>query len=74
MPAGTFPLPLLIRRCVENAYFIKEFEEGWQDKSIHEILKETFSHCDGFTMSLKKDGLVNIGGILAFRYVPWDAS
>ncbi|KAK8815478.1 hypothetical protein WA158_003690 [Blastocystis sp. Blastoise] len=54
-------------RCVENAYFIKEFEEGWNDKSINEILKETFTHCDGFTMSLKKDGLVNIGGILAFR-------
>ena len=67
--AHEYNIPLFFDacRCVENAYFIKEFEEGWQDKSIHEILKETFSHCDGFTMSLKKDGLVNIGGILAFR-------
>ncbi|MDS9471707.1 tyrosine phenol-lyase [Sporosarcina pasteurii] len=54
-------------RCVENAYFIKEREDGFADKKIAAILKEMLSYSDGCTMSGKKDCLVNIGGFLAMN-------
>ena len=54
-------------RWAENAYFIKMNEDGYADKSIAEIVTEMFSYCDGFTMSAKKDGHSNMGGMLAFR-------
>jgi len=52
-------------RMIENAFFIQEREEGYQDKSIAEILFEFCSYTDGAWMSAKKDNLVNIGGWLA---------
>jgi len=52
-------------RMVENAYFIQASEEGYEDKSVAEILKEFCSYTDGAWMSGKKDHLVNIGGWLA---------
>ncbi|NCB28456.1 MAG: tryptophanase [Clostridia bacterium] len=67
--AHKYDIPYILdtARWAENAYYIKTNEEGYADKDISEIATEMFSYCDGFTMSAKKDGHSNMGGMLAFR-------
>lgn len=57
-------------RAIENAYFIKMREKGFEDKTVEQILLEMCSYTDGSTMSGKKDLMVNIGGFLAIN--DWD--
>ena len=60
---------LLLDACrfAENAWFVSQREEDYKDVEIREITKEAFRLADGCTISLKKDGFGNIGGVLAFN-------
>jgi tryptophanase len=64
-----YDIPLFFDACrfAENAWFIKHYEKGYREESIESIVKKMFSRVDGFTISFKKDGLVNMGGGMFFK-------
>lgn len=67
--AKKYNIPLCIdaARYAENAYFIKQREEEFKNSSIQDIVKEIFSYADMFTMSAKKDAIVNMGGLIGIK-------
>lgn len=61
------PLDIDAARYAENAYFVKRDEEECRDWPIKKIIREMFSLADMFTMSAKKDTIVNMGGIIGVK-------
>jgi tryptophanase len=54
-------------RFAENAYFIKRDDPKYKTTSIKDIVREMFGYADYFTMSAKKDGIVNMGGLIGVK-------
>lgn len=67
--ARKYGIPLMIdaARYAENSYFVKQREKEFANSSIKDIIRESFKEADFFTMSAKKDAIVNMGGLIGVR-------
>lgn len=54
-------------RIAENSYFVKHREAGFENQTYREIGTAFLRLGDAFIMSAKKDGLVNMGGLLTLK-------
>ncbi len=64
-----YHIPLVVDGCriAENSYFIKHREEGYLNTPCEDIAKQMLRLGDAFIMSAKKDGMVNMGGLLTMK-------
>ncbi|HHF4284254.1 TPA: tryptophanase [Haemophilus influenzae] len=67
--ARKYDIPVIMdsARFAENAYFVQQREEAYKDWTIEQITYESYRYADGLAMSAKKDAMVPMGGILAFK-------
>ena len=65
------PLLLDAARFAENAWLIKLREPGYQDVGVDAIARRMFAMSDGALMSMKKDGLANMGGVVSLDSDEW---
>lgn len=67
--ARKYDIPVIMdsARYAENAYFVQQREEGYQNWTIEEITRETYKYADALAMSAKKDAMVPMGGLLCFK-------
>ena len=61
------PFFLDAARFAENAWLVKQREPGYADWTPRQIATKAFQLADGCLISLKKDGLTPIGGLLGLR-------
>jgi tyrosine phenol-lyase len=61
------PLFLDASRILENAFWVREREPDWRNRTIREVVQAILAECDGATFSAMKDFLVRDGGFLAVR-------
>lgn len=61
------PLLLDASRFAENAYLVTQREPGYSGRSVRSVAQEMFGLADGCWASLKKDGMANIGGMIALN-------
>jgi tryptophanase len=65
------PLLLDAARFAENAWLIKLREPGFESTSPFAIARQMFASSDGALMSMKKDGLANMGGVVSLDADDW---
>ena len=64
-----YSVPLVLDACrfAENAWFIKQREEGFKNQTPKQIARAVFDLADMCFVSAKKDGLANNGGFICVR-------
>jgi tyrosine phenol-lyase len=61
------PFFLDAARFAENAWWIHRLDPEWQQVPLPQVARAMFELADGCMISAKKDGLVNIGGLLCLN-------